>query len=409
MRADAGFKLLGRELCFSVGGEEKVGRLVRIEIRPDKKMLVGIDENGFIEEYEIADVKVLQNKEEQKSITRQVINQVNKDINSFKFDLVLYREEELLHMLDGLEDEALREQVRAGFAAAGQAGPCGALYQRISRLGLSEEEKELLCGAIAYKQHDRDKAYQVFSGRWLADRGDPDKCRDFILVADEFDNEVLCFFLLNEFFENHGRYIGEKYYLNLWWKYICCAVKYNYFDLLRRFDVNEWNVRYILDSFVYIFHMYNMGHISDGLANQLAKGSHTILQRNNEDLGDIQETIEEIDLLKNYLPDTAQGYYLRFEACMRRILAVHENGQADSAEDEKPGYIYEFVKSRDYGFIVGYDFQKYFYHGKSLSPRLQKKVMENIYSDVDVASEDKIDVLFRSEVSNKRVQATEII
>ena len=62
-----------------------------------------------------------------------------------------------------------------------------------------------------------------------------------------------------------------------------------------------------------------------------------------------------------------------------------------------------------YGFIIGYDFQKYFYHWDDLNSNIRKRVMDNIYSDKDIKDEDKIYVQFRQELINKKIQAADII
>ena len=196
--------------------------------------------------------------------------------------------------------------------------------------------------------------------------------------------------------------------MTLWWKYLFYAVKYNNFDMLMDMNVSEWNVRHLIDSFIYIFHMYNMEHLAIRLVSLFVNGNNTILQRNNEDLGNVQETMDEIGLIKNYLPDTVESYYLRFESCLNRILQCYQEKKISESE-EKSGYIYEYVKSRNYGFIIGMDFQKYFYHWEYLSANLRKRVMDNIYSGMDIAMEDKLYVQFRGERSNKKIQAVDII
>ena len=126
-------------------------------------------------------------------------------------------------------------------------------------------------------------------------------------------------------------------------------------------------------------------------------------------MGDIQDTIDEINLIRNYLPDTVESYYLRFESCMNRILQRYLENKINDSEEEKSGYIYEYVKSRNYGFIIGMDFQKYFYHWEYLSANLKKRVLDNIYSGMSIEMEDKLYVQFRSERSNKKIQAMDII
>ena len=75
----------------------------------------------------------------------------------------------------------------------------------------------------------------------------------------------------------------------------------------------------------------------------------------------------------------------------------------------RSGYVYEYVKSRNYGFIIGFDFQKYFYHWDYITQNLRKRILDNIYSDKDIEEEDKIYVQFRRECTNKKIQAMEII
>ena len=50
MKAEAGFRLLGKYFNYCIGdGDEKLGRLIQIKIDSNERMIVGIDEDGFIE------------------------------------------------------------------------------------------------------------------------------------------------------------------------------------------------------------------------------------------------------------------------------------------------------------------------------------------------------------------------
>lgn len=55
------------------------------------------------------------------------------------------------------------------------------------------------------------------------------------------------------------------------------------------------------------------------------------------------------------------------------------------------------------------DFQKYFYHWEYLCANLKKRVLDNIYSGMSIEMEDKLYVQFRSERSNKKMQAMDTI
>lgn len=411
MKAEAGFRLLGKYFNYCIGdGDEKLGRLIQIKIDSNERMIVGIDEDGFIEEYEISDIIIKNNTGGDTDLVKQIIKQVNKNINAFKFDLAEYRRDDLLRILQEIGDENIRKEISDAFNLGAALDAYDEVINKILNINnISDEDKDLLRGVIAYKQHDNSLAYKIFSNRWVKERSNPHTCRDFILVADEFDNDVLCFYLLKDFFRKNGRYTDDRYYITLWRKYLFYSVKYNNFDLLMEMNISEWNVRHLLDSYIYIFHMYNMEHLAIRLVGLFVNGNNTILQGNNEDLGNVQDTIDEINLLKNYLPDTVESYYLRFESCMKRILQCYLENKKDDPEEEKSGYIYEYVESRNYGFIIGMDFQKYFYHWDYLSSNLIKKVMDNIYSGMSIEMEDKLFVQFRSERSNKKIQAMDII
>lgn len=415
MKVEAGFRLLGKYFSYCIGnGDEKLGRLRHIRIDVNERMMVGIEEEGFTEEYEISDVNVKNNIEGDTGLVKQIIKQVNKDIHAFKFDLAKYRQADLLRILQEIDDENIRGEIENALNLGAALDVYYEVINKINHLNnISDSDKDLLRGVIAYKQHDNTLAYKIFSNRWMKESNNPDACRDFILVADEFDNDVLCFYLLKEFFKKNGKYIEDRYYITLWWKYLFYAVKYNNFDMLMDMNVSKWNVRCLVDSFIYIFNMYEMEHIAIRLVSLFVNGNNTILQRNKEDLGDVQETIDLIKLIRNYLPDTAESYYLRFESCMDRILQCYqENKYSDEFEEKSgyiSGYIFEYVKSRNYGFIIGMDFQKYFYHWDYLSANLKKRVMDNIYSGMGIKVEDKLYVQFRGERSNKKIQAMDII
>lgn len=410
MKADASFKLFGNRIVFSVGEEKKTGRLVQVRIDPNERLLVGIDENGFVEEYEIGDVRILETfKSGQAALTKQIIRHVDLEINSFKYDLLEYYKEEIFNSLNEITDKSVKKYIIQCLDGGSEDhASLNGLYSKIRECVSDENKAGLLCGLIAFKQGDIDTAYRIFSGRWLDSKGSPDCCRDFILVADEFDNDVLCFYLLNRFFLNNSRYAYERYYYNLWWKYLFYAVKYNNFKLLENMSISEMNVRILIDSFIYIFHMYNLDHVAERLTNCFTGRNDAVLQQNNEDLDNVQAAIDELNLCRNYLPNTAEGYYLRFESCINRILSAYENNNV-TINDDRAGYIYEYVKSRNYGFIVGFDFQKYFYHKNDLTPNLIKRITENIYSNKNIEEEEKIYVQFRMERTNKKIHAVDII
>ena len=410
MRADACFKLFGENIRYKADGEEKKGRLIRISLSPDSRMMVGIDENGFIEEYEIGDVNVIINDSGKRKLTKEIIKCVNKDIDSFVNDLPEYRKEEISECLEKIYDIDTKSIVLKILENKERLEDCGDLYRKIDDLELTKEEKDLLKGIIAYKQHDFDTAYGVFGKRWLENEKNLDACRDFILVAYESHNEVLCFYLLKYFFKTPDIHLGYRYYLNLWWKFLNYSIKYNNFDLLIDMEADEWNARVLIDSYIYVFHMFNMDHLAIGLTNQFWDGNNTMLQRNKEDFVDIDSAIDELNLCRNYIPQNAEGYYLRFEACVNWILG---NGlftaydECDSSE--RKGYIYEYVRSRRYGFIIGYDLQDYFFHMDDVPVSVRKRIEENIYSDKDISEEEKIKVQFRCERVNSKIQAMDII
>lgn len=249
MKAEACFKLLGRYISYYVDKEEKLGRLVQIRIDSMDRLLVGIDENGFIEEYEIKDIQISNNSNPQRSLTRQIVKTVNKNINTFKYDLIEYYKDDIIGILNEIDSEEAKELIIHWFEKSEMTDSCSDIYEHIKCCVKDKEKANLLCGMIAYKQHDSDTAYRIFSTRWLSDKNNHDYCRDFILIADEFDNDVLCFYLLKQFFLIDSRYSGVRYYINLWWKFLFYAVKYNNFDLLEEIVITDQNVRVLIDSF----------------------------------------------------------------------------------------------------------------------------------------------------------------
>lgn len=410
MKADACFKLLGKSFSYYVENDKKTGRMVQISIDPNDRMIIGIeDEDGFVEHYEVNKINIINNKGIQKDLVKQIIKVVNKDINSFKFDLNEYRKTDITRFLQKIQNEEEKRKISRGFEKANRIEDCSNIYKLINKQDSPDKDKELICAIIAYKQHDRSEAYKLFSKRWLANKIDSETCRDFILLADEFKNDVLCFYLLEQFFKINGKHIDATHYVNLWWKYLFYAVKYNNFEVLEGIPVTQFNVRVLIDSLIYVFHIYNLEHLSVELINQFAEGNNTILQRNNEDFEDVNKAINELNLFKNYLPTTAEGYYLRFKACMERIIDKYENIGVISTNEDKKGYIYEYVKSRNYGFIIGFDFQQYFYHWDDIPGNLKKRILANIYSDKAVLDEDKIYVNFKSVSINEKVQAMDIL
>ena len=143
MKADACFKLFGRYISYSVEKEQKFGRLIQVRINPSERMLVGIDENGFIEEYEINAVHIMTN-DSRKNLTSQIIKQVNRDINSFKFDLCEYRKDDIIECLKKVNNEFTRDRIISGLDMNSKAGCCTELYQLVREQNMSDEEKDIV-------------------------------------------------------------------------------------------------------------------------------------------------------------------------------------------------------------------------------------------------------------------------
>ena len=409
MKLETCFKLIGQFFSYYISGEEKLGRLIRIGLNSDDSLIVGIDEDGYIEEYDISEVQVDERNIDGNNLLKQIVKRVTKDINSFKYDLVAYHKHDVSSYLINSGDIELREYISDyldnrvnGFEPRG-------IYERIIERIKDKGFAELICGLIAYKQHDTDTAYRVFSNRWIKEKNNLEYCRDFILVADEFKNDVLCFYLLKQYFSRINRYSNEKYTKNFWWKYVYYAVKYNNFDLIENMEVSENNVRLLIDSYIYIFNAYNLDFVSRRLTKCFVSGNNTVLQENNEDFSDIGATIDDLCLCKSYFPATIEGYYVRFEKCIKEIIDMYERGQISNQREERSGYVYEYVKTRNYGFIIGFDFQEYFFHWDYTTQNLRKRIMENIYSKKTIDEEERILVHFKCEYSDKKNQAIEII
>ena len=409
MKVDACLKLLGKNFNFYVGQERKEGRLLSVGIDYNEKLVVRISNNdGFTDEYAIDDIRVENTEFKKNNLVKQIIKNISNKMDSFKYDLREYYKDCIENILNEITDVHKANRINNYLKTNERFDSYEAVYQDICE-SVDSDNSELVCGLVAYNLHDNDTAYRIFRQRWLCDESNPDFCRDLILIADAFDNDVLCFYLLNRFFSTNE--INDGCNLNLWWKYLFYAVKYNNFDLLESIRITDLNVRTMIDSFIYIFHMYNLEHMAERLTMCFANGNNMILQKNNEDLGDLKETINELNLCRNYLPNTADGYYTRFVDCMENILNLYHNHKLYNIPDnERNGYVYEYVKSRNYGFIIGFDFQKYFYHSDDLSSdMLRKRIINRIYSTKDTGEDDQIYVQFECERINRRVQAANII
>lgn len=408
MKADACFKLFGREIDFMVDNKERHGRLVQIRIDPHDNLIVVMSEGGLLFDYEISKVNIINKLINQNALIEQIVKRVDLKINNFKYDLTEYYKEEIIECLDLIDDMELKNKIINCFGEQENRDFCKSLYDDIRKCLNDKGKADLLCGVIAFKQHDNDEAYNVFSRRWLGDRNNDIYCRDFILVADEFDNNVLCFYLLKQLFLNKSRYLDVRYYTNFWWKCLNYSVEYNNFELLEEISITTQNARILIDSFIYVFHMYSLEHIAEKLTKCFV-GKGGITQHNDGALENIQNAIKELEYCRNYLPSTAEGYYLRFESCMQSIVLNYANKDMELSGEERAGYVYEYVKSRKYGFIVGIDFQKYFCHEDDIAPSLRKRIVENIYSNRNIENEDRIYVHFRKECINKKIRATDII
>lgn len=272
------------------------------------------------------------------------------------------------------------------------------LFSLLDGIG-SKKDQEIIKGMIADSKNCSSTVFQICYNLWSKYAEDPSVWNDFIIIASKFDNRPLCFYLLNHFWEHFS--FEEGNYLHLWWWYLDSAEKYNDFEMLRNIDITRNNIWIIYKSLIYIFYKYKNKNQVDVLVEKLRNIDS--IEDDISALVDLDEAVEIIYFIRNYLPVQEEGHYLRFAHCVDKILEeIQKDGYECSKNEEMSGYIYEYVPRKEYGFIIGKDLQRYFFHRDDLKQGKEKEIREAFSMEKNPWQEPLVTADFNYRYETKR-------
>lgn len=272
------------------------------------------------------------------------------------------------------------------------------LFSLLNGIG-TKKDQEIIKGMIANSKNHSSIAFEICYNLLEKYSEDPSVWNDFIIIASKFDNKPLCFYLLNHFWKNFPLKEGE--YLHLWWWYLDSAEKYNDFETMKNIVITYDNIWIIYKSLIYILSKYGIKNQIEVLIENLVNIDS--IEDDISALIDLEEAVEVVYFIRNYLPIQEEGHYLRFAHCVDKILEeIQKNGYERPKNEEMSGYIYEYVPKKEYGFIIGKDLQRYFFHRDDLKQGKEKEIREAFSMEKDSCQEALVTADFNYRYEIKR-------
>lgn len=366
--------------------EWKLGKICGIQMYDNGAIQVSIEyENytSFYDLYKISEFRLNYEKEKERNQKiKQIMQFTNQKIHTcrkkqFECRKTWWEEKKLQARKQGISSDVLNT-IECLIKEENKPFECTTQEKLLSLFHLidgieNEKDQEIIKGLIASAKNNSLVAIQLFYKLWKKYPDDPAIWNDFIITVSKFKNDPFCFYLLNQFWEKFP--LEETDHCHLWWWYLDCAEKYNDFEVLKKIPVNRMNSWIIFKSLIYVFCKYKMENQLNFLAENLKNSDH--IEDDSSMLIDLDEAMETILFIRNYLSEQEEGYYFRFIHCMDEILKeIQETGYPLSQTEEMSGYIYEYVPRKSYGFIIGKDLQQYFFHREDLNQGKEKEIKE---------------------------------
>lgn len=215
--------------------------------------------------------------------------------------------------------------------------------------------------------------------------------------------KILSFVMSRVRDDDQAYYWLEKYFLNvpsaiaednaLWWRFLEWSVEFGSYVATRDIlsQLNERDNMLTAKSIVFLYALNNRFTTALSIYEQILKNS-------------IPKSQYEIQQLLDSLREEEDNKYHRMLRCIERIK--QEMQYRTYEEDTKiQGYVFEYVPLRSYGFILGFDRIKYFFHLEDMSNLTIKMVKGEICSIKPVNEENLCLVEFDRTKESKRLYA----
>ena len=242
------------------------------------------------------------------------------------------------------------------------------------------------------------KDFASCAGRYISRIMDDD-FKDELPLAflyNQMNDYNQCFFWLTQYFLRAGEENIRD--TSLWWHYLQQAAMFASYEEIPRFlkTASQKNARLAIESLAYLFVLNGMRTQSSSLLTSID---------NDEEASDICE---------NYcrqLRSDPDNQYHRYLRCFKEIIGKRLFVKYDQPEGIC-GFVYDFVPSRSYGNILGYDLLRYFFYSNegNCSNSARNTIKKNICTLKPVAEEELVMVTFcRSSEAKRTYEALNIV
>lgn len=392
MKVQEAFSNFGSYISFSVDNSVfRLGKLIKISISEDEEIELGIDVDDIIKSYACEKVVLEKNLVREENKIKFLIDELRKEIDLFLLTLYAFNEEKIDDLFEKISDKVTKLRFSE---CMNQYRPGQKMYeaalQKLEQSELEPQELQLLKGILACRCQNYQEAYHIFAAQWIKNPYHLENCINFFLVAKETKNDVLCFYLLKQIFRTEEIWNYQKSCRTvLWWKFVQYSVRYGDFSIFRQIVPKSANSEFLLKAMIYTFYAYNMGNLCERMMPLLDER--------------IEEQIQKIQFFMHYFPEDSDTYYKRGELGIEQIIKEYNDKQNLFGEEQIKGYVYEYIYDKKSGYLIGADFQNYFYREEDVSKNLLEMIRENISSKLEVQNQDLLKVWFvKKQIGEKR-------
>ncbi|RKJ21509.1 hypothetical protein D7X48_03670 [bacterium D16-50] len=221
-------------------------------------------------------------------------------------------------------------------------------------------------------------------------------CLCLAYVMNYLKDDDQSFYWLEKYFLAGVQALKEDSNYALWWRYLRGTVEFASYGqlggLLER--IFAFDKKLACESLAYVLALNN--------ANLQANRVLAYMEQ-----ADLPWEIVQASFWQ--LRSETDNKYHRFVKCVNHIMS---KGRYRAFQEDKgiEGLVYEYVPIRSYGFIIGYDMIKYFFHNESVDPATGKSIKEAICSIKRVQDEELCQVNFsRSSECKRAYEAYDIV
>lgn len=207
-------------------------------------------------------------------------------------------------------------------------------------------------------------------------------------VMNQLKDDDQSFYWLEKYFLAGVRILKEDRNYALWWRYLTGTVEFASYEqlgsLLER--IFEFDGKLACESLAYVL---ALNHLN-------LQANYVIACMEQADL-----SWEMVQSAFWQLRSETDNKYHRFVRCVDYIMS---KGKYRVFQEDKgiEGLVYEYVPVQSYGFIIGYDMIKYFFHSEYVDTATKKSIKEAICSLKRVEEEELCQVNFSRTSECKR-------